>query len=245
MIKSTFFRHVILSLILLSGFMFCGATCKTGFDESRIQSLDIEAKMYYEQGVRLSKENKSQEALGAFATSVRLDPNAAAYCGLSTEYYRLGNYDMALLYANRAIMVSPKYAFAYFIRGNTYFRMNKYDMAIKSYLQAARLDPACSECYFNLGQVYYKKGLPDDALKSYSKAAEVNPHYNAAWYNRACILSQKNDLKEAVASLERAAAEGFSDVERMMSDPALENVRKQQKFKLLVKKMERGKKKPQ
>ncbi len=245
MIKSSLCRNIILSLIWPAALMVCGTACYTGFDNTRIQSLDIEAKMYYQQGVKLSKEKKSREAIGAFATSVRIDPNAAAYCGLGIEYYRLGNYDMSVLYANRATMINPKYPLPYMIRGESYYQMKDYDKALKNYLRALQLDPGNADCYYNIGQVYYKKGLADDALKAYDKAVELNPHHFSSWYNRACIFSQKNDVKEAIASLEKAVAEGFTNVKRMMTDPALANVRTQPEFQSLVSTMEGAGKKPQ
>lgn len=229
-----------LCIVALSCSGTSGSKSIVAFDNTRIHSLNIEAKANYSQALRYSKENMPREAIDAYTRSIRIDPSAAAYNGRCAEYNRTGRHDLAIADANRAIMMNPKYSLSYLNRGNAQYKLKEYDAALKSYLRAIQLDPGIAESYYNLGQAYYRKGLLDDALKSYNRTVELDPHHYTAWYNRACISSQKKDLKGAVASLERAVAEGFADYDRMKDEPALENVRNLPKFQQLIRKMGRS-----
>lgn len=233
--------HALICLVLAAS--CSGASGGRGviaFDNTRMYSLNIEAKKHYEDALRYSRENRPGDAIKAYTSSIRIDPSVAAYNGRSVEYNRTGRYDSAIADANSAIMMNPGYPMPYINRGNAYARRNDLDRALKSYLRALQIDPRNPECYFNLGQVYYKKGLLEDALKSYDKTVELDPHHYAAWYNKSCIASRKKDLKGALAALEKAVAEGFDDPERMKTEPALENVRNLPGFRLLLGKMGRG-----
>jgi tetratricopeptide (TPR) repeat protein len=225
--------------IVIVIFMISVSSCSTtsdgkmvvAFDNSRMHSLNIEAKAYCNHALEYSRQNKPKEAIKAFTRSIEIDPSVAAYNGRSLEYYHTGRYDDAITDANRAITMNPKYPIPYLTRGNAFYRLKDYNKALKSYLKAIQLDPRNPELYYNLGQAYYKKGKYDDALKSYDKTVDLDPHYYAAWYNRACIRSEKKDLKDAIESLERAVAGGFSDADRMKGEPALMNVREMPEFK--------------
>lgn len=212
------------------------------YDNTRIHSLDVEAKKYFEEANRYAKENKPKEAIEAYSRSIQADPSAAAYNGRCLEYYRTGQYDRAVTDANRAIMMSPKYPLPYLNRGNAHYRLKEYDAALKSYKRSIQLDPSNPESYYNLGQAYYRKGLLDEAMASYSKAVELDAGHYAAWYNKACILSQKKDPVGAMASLEKAVAAGYRDAERMQGDPSFESIRKLPKFRALLNRIVRGKK---
>ncbi len=241
--SSSYYINILISLLWLAGTFCSGATANrgaVGFDNTRIHSLNIEAKTYYRLALQYSRENKPADAIGAYSRSIQIDPSAAAYNGRSIEYYRTGRYDRAVDDANRAIVMSPRYPVSYVNRGNAYYKLNDYDKALKSYLRAINLDSGNPEYYYNLGLAYNRKGLQDEALKSYVKTVELDPRHYAAWYNRACVFSQKKDHLGAIASLERAITEGFADSERMKQEPALENIRNLPKFKLLLRKIGLG-----
>jgi tetratricopeptide (TPR) repeat protein len=237
------YAHILVGLVLVAAVSCSGTSGSKGviaFDNTRMYSLNIEARKFYEDALRYSRDNKPEEAIKAYSRSIQIDPSVAAYNGRCVEYNRTGRYDSAIADANKAIMMNPRYPMPYVNRGNAYFKLNDPDRALKSYLKALQIDPRDPECYFNLGLAYYKKGLPEDALKSYDKTVELDPHHYAAWYNKSCMASQKRDLKGAIAALEKAVAEGFSDSERMKTEPALENVRKLPRFQLLLRKVGPG-----
>jgi tetratricopeptide (TPR) repeat protein len=241
----TRYMYILISLLWLAGpFYSCvsGSKGVIAFDNARIHSLNIEARKYYQEAFAYSKKKKPEDAIRAYSRSIQIDPSAAAYNGRCVEYYRTGRYESAVADANRAIRMNPKYSLSYLNRGNAQYKLKEYDPALKSYLRAVQLEPGNPDCYYNLGQAYYRKGLLDDALRSYDKTVELDPRHYTAWYNRACICSMKKDLKGAIISLEKAVAGGFADPGRMKEEPALENVRGLPEFRLLLGRIEGGKK---
>ncbi|MBP7736726.1 MAG: tetratricopeptide repeat protein [Spirochaetes bacterium] len=248
--KSYISIYLNMAVILFWIFLTSCSTTSDGkmvvaFNNSRMHSLNIEAKTYCNEALRYSKQKKTRDAIKAFTRSIEIDPSVAAYNGRSLEYYRAGRFDDAVTDANRAIMMNPKFPIPYVTRGNSFYRLKEYDRALKSYKKAIQLDPRNPELYYNLGLAYYKNEQYDDAMKSYDKAVELDPRYYAAWYNRACICSEKKDLEGAIEGLERAIAAGFNDADRVKGEAALANVRGLPEFKELLNKMGNRGNKPQ
>jgi len=54
-------------------------------------------------------------------------------------------------------------------------------------------------------------GRSADALREFERCLELQPEHGAAAYGAACALSRLGQLDEAIASFERAAANGWSD----------------------------------
>jgi tetratricopeptide (TPR) repeat protein len=213
--------------------------CSAKFDNSRIRSLNIEARKYHDLGLQLSRENRIDDAIVAYTKSIEINPSAGAYNGRSAEYIRKGTYDMAISDANQAIFLNYKYPLPYFNRGNAYFKKNDFESALKNYSRAIALNPGQAEFYFNQGQAYAKMGQDDKALDSYERAVKVDFHYASAYYNMACIYSEKNEAANSLSCLEKAVSEGFSDAARMKQEAALKVVSNTPRFRALLKKLEK------
>jgi tetratricopeptide (TPR) repeat protein len=229
-----------LRLISLAwGLLLCAAVmaaCSVKFNNSRVTSLDIEARNFCREGQRYARLNQADEAIRAYTRSIDIDPSASAYNGRCVEYNRTGRFDMAIADANKAILISPRYAPPYFNRGNALFKKGDYEGAIKDYTRAVTIDPGQAEFYYNLGLAAFKLGRSDEAMGWYEKALAADRHYFAAYYNLACLYAGKKDTVKALDNLEKAVAEGFRDAARMTAEPALETIRNSGRFRGLVKK---------
>lgn len=215
------------------------AACSSvGLDNSRVQSLDIQARKYCDEGMRLSGENKPDEAIRAFSKSIRIDPSVTAYSGRSAEYAGKGRIDDALSDMNSAILISPRYPPAYTRRGSIYFRKGDYDRAARDYLRAISLDPNHAEYYYNLALTYARLGRADEERGMYEKSVKTDQYYYPAQYNLACIYAQSNEHQKALDSLEKAVVGGFADAPRMKVEPALSGVRNSARFRALLKNIE-------
>jgi tetratricopeptide (TPR) repeat protein len=213
--------------------------CSAKFDNSRVRSLNIEARKYHDLGLQLSRENRIDDAIAAYTKSIEINPSAGAYNGRSAEYIRMGAYDMAISDANQAIFLNYKYPMPYFNRGNAYFKKKDFDSALKNYSRAIALDPGQAEFYFNRGLAHARMGQDDKALESYERAIKINPRNVSAYYNMACIYSEKNEAANSLSCLEKAVSEGFSDAARMKQEAALRNVSSTPRFRALLKKLEK------
>lgn len=83
------------------------------------------------------------------------------------------SYELIVEDLNRAIELSPRFAYAYYNRGNIYFAQNKVENAISDYTEAIRLQPDFADAYFNRGLAYIKAGNTTAGRADLSKAGEM------------------------------------------------------------------------
>lgn len=238
MLKLSGTINVISTVIILGAAALC-ASCSAGFDNSRIRSLDIEARRYFDEGVRLSGENRTDEAIQSYTRSIEINPGAAAYTNRASEYNRKERFDEAIADANRAIMMNDRYAVPYFIRGNSFYRKGDYNRALKNYSRSIILDPDRAAYYFNLAQTYTRLGLLDEAIDMYGKAAEKDPGYMAAHFNRACLYAQKKETQKALESLKRAEDAGLCNPSLLKEEKSFDTMRNTAGFESIVARLEK------
>jgi tetratricopeptide (TPR) repeat protein len=229
----------IILLVICIGAAVANSSCNAGFDNSRVKSLNIEARTYYQEGTQYSSENRTDEAIQAFTKSIEAGPSAVAYNARATEYNRKGRIDDAMSDANRAILLNEKYAPVYFTRGNSCYKKGDYDRALKDFSRSIILDPEQPRCYFNLAQTYTRMGLTDEAIDMYEKSIQRDPGYYPAHYNRACLYAQKNRPDRAIESLELAIKNGLCNPELLRREKSFDALRKTARFKQLSDRLDR------
>jgi tetratricopeptide (TPR) repeat protein len=225
--------------ILSAGLLLLCASCSAGFDNSRVRSLNIEARRHYEEGAQFSRENRIDEAIQSFTKSIEAGPGAAAYNARAAEYNRKGLMDDAISDANRAIMMSEKYPVPYFTRGNSYFKKGDYGKALKDYSRSIILDPDQPVYYFNLALTYTRMGLTDEAIEMYAKALQHDSGYYAAHYNQACLYAQKNEQEKALECLELAINTGFCSPSVLKKEKSFDPLRTNDRFKVLTDRLDK------
>jgi tetratricopeptide (TPR) repeat protein len=196
--------------------------------------MNIEARRYYNEGVRLGLEGKGDDAIGAYTKSIEIDPAAGAYNNRCAEYVKKAKYDMAVSDANKSILMNGNYAMPYFNRGNAFFKMNNFKSALKSYLRAIEIGPAPAELYFNCGQAYFRLDKMDESLDMFNKTVALDRKNYAAYYNMGCVYALQNNAPKALECIEQSIAAGFADSEKVKNDPALEKIRNTARFRALI-----------
>lgn len=76
----------------------------------------------------------------------------------------------------------------------------------------------------------YKKGLEVDLRLSSLRRDDPVVHYNLA-----CSYSLLGELDRAFAALKKAIELGYDDFEHLKQDPDLENLKKDERFQLILK----------
>src|SRR6185436_15381936 len=100
----------------------------------------------------------------AAALALLINPaNAEEFEARCYAERRLEKYDEALLDCTKAIELDPKFAWAYYNRGNANEGKKLYPLAISDYTKAMELNPNFPDAYSTRGNVY---GL----IKEYDKA---------------------------------------------------------------------------
>lgn len=100
-------------------------------------------------------------------------------------------------------------------------------------------NPYNEEALIFLGHAYtarnqYRKGLEID-----KRLVRMRPNDPVAFYNLACSYSLLEDVDNAFKALGRAIELGYDDLDHMLRDPHLENLRQHRRFRVLVNKMRR------
>ncbi len=105
---------------------------------------------------------------------------ADTWVQLAAEYYRLGNYPVALKKAGKAVEKDPANANAHLILGLVYEALGETEHARRAYDRARELAPDDPYVLNAWGQLQCKDKNFDAALAAFEKALE-NPLYDAPW----------------------------------------------------------------
>lgn len=101
-----------------------------------------EAELLKNEGNRLMKEEKYQEALNTYGRAISLDAtNPVFYCNRAAAYSRLGDYQRAADDCRMSLRYDPNYSKAYGRLGLAYSKMNKHEQALEAYQSALRIEP--------------------------------------------------------------------------------------------------------
>jgi len=100
------------------------------------------------------------------------------------ELYENKEYMEALLNLNKAIELDPKYAVAYYMRGNIKDAFDDRHGAMKDYNTAIDKNPKFAEAYFSRGNVKMKLQDYYGAISDFSAAILINEAYIEAYLNR-------------------------------------------------------------
>lgn len=138
------------------------------------------------------------------------------------EYYRIGNYGVAIDAANQALAAVPGYAPAHNMLGIIYLQLGEDAKAKQSLEKALQLAPNDSEVLNNYGWYVCQRQNPSQAMQ-YFQAALRNPLYNSperALHNAGLCARKAGDMAQAEAQL-RAALQrqpGFAPALLDLSD---------------------------
>jgi tetratricopeptide (TPR) repeat protein len=90
------------------------------------------------------------------------------------------------------------------------------------------------EILFALGNAYTRTGKYEEGLRIDMKLMELEPDNPVVHYNYACSLSLLGRIVESLGELEKSFKLGYREYNHTVSDPDLENVRKDERFGKLI-----------
>src|SRR5262249_4785115 len=105
------------------------------------------------------------------------------------------------------INMNPKFANAWYNRGELKYDQGNYQSALQDYDQAISLNPSDAGCYNSRGHASYRLGRLRDALRDYNQAVKLDP-------NDASILGNRGDAYRDQGAYGPAAAD-FRDAVRI------------------------------
>ncbi|XP_055383942.1 small glutamine-rich tetratricopeptide repeat-containing protein beta [Condylostylus longicornis] len=109
------------------------------------------AEQIKDNGNRLMKEGKFQEAFLQYNRAITYDPtNPVFYSNRAAAFIRLGQYDKAIGDCKMALVYNPDYGKAYGRMGIAYSNLNKFEEARAAYQKALELEPDNQDYQNNL-----------------------------------------------------------------------------------------------
>ncbi len=140
------------------------------------------------------------DKVGFLEDVVRKSPNKSRpHNNLGAEYWRKGEYALAMSEYQKAITLEPDDSVAYFNRGNIYLSRGDLDLALKDFNKGLSIDPSDALLYNSRGTVYSDKGEYDLALKDFQKAFKFWPGYMKVFNSRGLMFLKQKKYSLAYA----------------------------------------------
>lgn len=207
--------------------------------------LDIDgARLSYERAYQLGRGNadtvllyalycsragRPEEAREAIARALALDPlNPRTYRAAGSINYAARRYTEALAPLDKALKLNPKMTNAHALKGNSLMQLGK----LKEARAAFEAEPQSMFRQTGLAIIDHRLGDRSSAQKAFGEL--VSGSGDAALYQQAEVLAQWGRVDDALGALERARAVGDSGLIYLATDPLLDPVRNQPRFRNLL-----------
>lgn len=181
---------LILSYIISSALFFVNGRFRLGITPALIIISAFSINQIFEI-VKLKQLKKIQAPLivvGIFVVVSYFLINKPKYTDYDA-YLQLGdiaqtqeNYDQAVYYYNRSIVLDDRYL-TFINLGNTFAKKRDYKNALSAFAEAEKRNDKDYLLFFNRGIVYSQVGDYNKALESYEKALELKPEFSPVFRN--------------------------------------------------------------
>ena len=104
------------------------------------------------------------------------------------------------------------------------FEISFYEKLLKAY-------PDFVDALIPLGDACTRRGLYDKGLAIDLRLTRLRHSDSVTWYNLACSYSLLNRLDDALQALRRSIELGYGDVDYLLKDPDLRNLRQSQQYR--------------
>ena len=155
------------------------------------------AKDYTQKGIDFYEKHEYTEALINLNKAIEVDPAYAA----EDRHGAMKDYNIAL-------EKNPKFADAFFARGNVKMKLQDYYGAIADYTSAIAINENYIEAYFNRGRAKQYLQAYEDAINDCSKIIQIHPKNFDAYYMRGLLRINFGDVKNGCLDLSKAGELG-------------------------------------
>lgn len=189
-------------------------------------------------GAKLLEQDKTDAAIAEFQRALRLDPKYfPARLNLAYSYERAERIEDAIAAYREATNLQPRNFFAHNNLGVLYDKKGLHDAAIREFELAVAIEPDNAMALKNLETA--KKNQA--AIKSQQakilqaeRQAQAKPNDPQVSYNLARVYAFYGQKELAYEWLAKALKQGYKDINYLRSDPALQSIREERDFQLLL-----------
>lgn len=144
------------------------------------------------------QQGKLKRAEQSYLTIIDEEPeNADALHLLAILYGQLKQFELALPYMERALIITPTSPTYHNSMGNIKKHLNDVDGAMRHYQEALTLDPNSVGAHNNLASIYLQRDHFDEAIEQYQKALALDPDFVDSNYNLALAYHNHGDADQA------------------------------------------------
>ncbi len=205
------------------------------------------AEAHHELSMLLMRQKQFDEALRAAQHALYLAPMSARFqLGVGEVFLASGQYQEALVTADKTHALNPNFLGPYYLRGYAYAEQGRYEEAIEAWATCAALAPECGDYHRgHVGYIYAVSGRKDEAL-------EIIKWLEARWRAEQTTESRFNESGLAFAIAQVYAGLGNQEqvldwLERGVEtgsfmlylgiDPTLHSLHEEPRFQALLEKM--------
>jgi tetratricopeptide (TPR) repeat protein len=138
------------------------------------------------------------------APSLGPQDKAVTYANLGEAYFRLGEYDEAIVNLDNALHLTPDNAVALAERAVSYSKKGNQDQAREDLSAAVKLAPGDPLILMFRAGFYASNGEMDLALVDWSEVIRQQPGYVVGYFERAKLYEKTDQLDKAISDLNAA-----------------------------------------
>jgi tetratricopeptide (TPR) repeat protein len=156
-------------------------------------------------GVKLSKLGKFEEAIECYDKAIEINPNFfLAWGNKGLALSNLKRYEETIECFDKIIDIEPRDFQGYENKGKALLNLKKNEEAIRCFDKAIELKPTSWVLWDNKGRALFNLQKFEDAIECFNKAIEDNPMNVETWNIKGMALDNLDKYKEAVESFDRA-----------------------------------------
>ncbi len=212
------------------GFLHALSFCSTVIDLNPRYSI-----AHYWFGFFLALMGRYEEGYTELKRAIRLDPlSAVIRWGLGILYWCSRRYDEAIETLGKALDLDPAFAGARAVLGWTYACKFLHEQAIVAGRKAAEISQDAPTFLFGLAEAHARAGHQDEAQKILEQLRQLSKRRYVTPYGRARIYAALDEKEEAFRWLETAHQERASWMIFLKTDPHLDGLRSDARFRDLL-----------
>ena len=175
------------------------------------------ASVYCKLGIKMYNSGDYEGAINSYQEAISSSPSyLESYNNIATTYMKLEDFNMAIVYLDKALAISPyseltknNKALAYLKRGTKRAELEDNQNAISDYMESIASNPFCEEPYIKAATTFMKLGNQSQS-EIYSKKAinikEIIAKRNEAkvYYSEATKKYESQNYEEAILDYTKA-----------------------------------------
>ena len=125
--------------------------------------------------------------------------SAGSYLDRGILFLERGDFVLAMMDFNDAILRDPGFTAAFQWRGTMHLDNGNFDHAIADFSQVIRLDPSFAAAFNNRGVAHRMRDSLDDAIADFNQAIRLEPNFAAALHARGNTYFDRGNYERAIA----------------------------------------------